>query len=142
MEFPGTDPSERSERPRPRLGRLVAPATLVWLCTIAGLFGTAWTATPWFDQPTPAQEARSDAYMQAFVIAVPLGLLVIAAIAGIGRRPVTGVVYLALALVLGLLLASQSGVRDRFRPESPAEEPEPPGYCIERSGGDNTCPGG
>ncbi|SDD07469.1 hypothetical protein SAMN05216270_101639 [Glycomyces harbinensis] len=138
------DPSERTERRR-RFGGLVALAAVLWLFAVPVLFGHGLEAGLSFagDLPTAADQAAADGYMRAAAIVAVAGPLAIAALAALGRHRRTAAVFTVVALFLVYMLAVQSGVRDLFLPEGEAPvEQEGPGYCIERSGGDNRCPGG
>jgi len=143
MDVPRIPPQQPVERQRPHLGGFVVLAAFLWFVASLVLFYLA--VEPVFllfgESPSEAARATSDRYMRVCVIVVAVGPFAIAVLAGVGRLWKTMFVFAFLSLGLALMLGAQDGLRELFIPEQPPE-PEGPIHCIERSGGDNDCPGG
>lgn len=128
----------------------VALLTLAWLAAVLALLWwligiglESWADTNSDQASRVAQRQREGAYATLLLAGVALGgLLTIAVIAFAGRLSKTGVVYLGLAILLGVILCPAAGAAYReIYPPPPPSTPAP-GGCQEYSGGEARCPGG
>jgi hypothetical protein len=90
---------------------------------------------------TPADGVASGRALQAFgalLLVLPIGAATLASLRG-ARRAAGWLVVLTLLAVLPATVAVNRGA-DRVRHATPADPSD--GACVERSGGDTTCPGG
>ncbi|MFU8871920.1 hypothetical protein [Micromonospora sp. SL4-19] len=130
-------------------GPVVAFLVLLW---VLGLLALAWWGfvigmEGWADQysnggaRTTETGQRMDRWLLVS-IAVAAGGPAVIALTAYGLRLVrTAVVFLVLAVAIGIpgLAVAAAAYRD-LNPSPPS--PPAPGHCQELSGGDNRCPGG
>lgn len=115
--------------------------TLIWL------IGTPCLSLPWIAEGLTASfggPADNDRAMRFLVATAVVGVAspaLAAIVAGKARREATACIFgagtvLCLVAAMVMLGGNYSGG------SVPPPEPLPSGYCVERSGGDNDCPGG
>ncbi|HEX5597207.1 MAG TPA: DUF6234 family protein [Micromonosporaceae bacterium] len=135
--------------PRPWAPAAVVLLTIVWVVALLALtwwlFGIGmerWANSYDSDRARAAELARQSSRALLILAAVAVGgPILIAIVARAGELVRTGVVYIVLAIVLGLLvLPVAAGAYRTVTPPPPP--PAVPDGCQERSGGDTRCPGG
>ncbi|PZG01019.1 hypothetical protein [Micromonospora endophytica] len=128
---------------------IVALLTVAWLggalLLIGGLFAVGiegWAhQTSNSDGAAAALTRKGNLVMLALATEVVAGPMAIAVVAVSGLLRRTAVVYLIIALGLGILVAPFAVAVLRDVVPSPPPSPAPT-RCQEYSGGDNRCPGG
>jgi hypothetical protein len=131
-----------TKEPRTWSGLALVILTLIWLIGTPILFLNAFAEG--LRASFGGGPADSDRAMRFLVATAVVGVTapaLAAVVAGKTQREGAALVFgvgAALCLVAGLaLVPGNSGDSS-----DPSPEPLPPGYCVERSGGDNDCPGG
>ena len=145
MSIPGPD---RLAKRRQHAATVIAVVMTLWFVAVPALavaaFFTGFTL-PGADPPADEQRARTGTLILALAVVLVLPPAAATVVGVRNRRPIAASfcgLITAVGLAAGLFLVP-SGL-DEFGPRSTpvVTHPQPPGHCVERSGGDTRCPGG
>ncbi|GAA2868716.1 hypothetical protein GCM10010517_28580 [Streptosporangium fragile] len=130
-----------TEKPGPWSGLALVVLTLIWLIGTPLLFLQVFAEGLRASRGGPSDGDRAMRFLIAAAVVGVTAPALAAIVAGKTRREGAALVFgvaAALCFVAGAVLVSV----DLRVSSVPSPEPLPPGYCVERSGGDSDCPGG